>query len=891
MRDPLLDDWRRLVRLQAESQGQAIGDDILEELAFHFVDLYAEACERGESREEAYRIAISTLEGGAFSALTAAARARRPRPSRLPEPTSSRIGSFGNDFIFDARYTLRSMRRHPTFTALVVGILAIGIGATTAGFTVLDTVLLRGLPYPQADRLVRLKRVTAQDEGGTLSPADWRDYASRNAASMALAAYASWPLNLTGGGEPVRLRSVIVSGNFFDVMGQRPLGGRVIEEADDGPSAPRVVVLSHGLWAGRFARDAKTVGADIVLNGKPATVVGVMPPEFAVPSADTDLWMPMGLGADVLADRTSEWLSVVGRLRGDARLATAQAGLDVTASSLAAQFPKTNGGEHAVVRPLLDEIVGGVRRALWLGAIAVLIVLFASCANAANLLLARASVRRDEIALRAALGADPGRLARQLLVEGAVLAGAGGLVGIGVAWIFLRALVTLAEDRVPRLAQAHLSGEAVVISVLASAATALLFGGGAAWLLGRARLSGVNRTGAHRSTVSHRLGGVFLTSQVAFALMLVTGALRVAGSYAATNGIDPGFDVSDTLTLQLTLPRTRYPDSEAHVRFAERVREQITLVPGVTSAGVVSDLPFVGNQMHFATRIAAAGQPARDVQLGVRLADPGYFRTLKIPLLAGRYFDAADRGRATPVAVVNGTAQRLWGGTAMGQRVEVSGEASRQIVGVVGDIKHAGLHAEEGPVVYVPYAQKTLDFVNWMGIVVRGPGVTRFVSPIKSAIAEVDRDQPVYDVMAVGDYLARERAPYRFGLLVVGCLAGAAFALAMSGIYGLTAFIVGNRFRELGVRLALGAPRAEVVRLVLSQISAMLIVGSVIGLLGTLAMTGLLRAALSESSAHTFDAPAALGAVVILGVTSIAAALGPALRAGRIDPTVALRAE
>jgi predicted permease len=468
-----------------------------------------------------------------------------------------------------------------------------------------------------------------------------------------------------------------------------------------------------------------------------------------------------------------------------------------------------------------------------------------------------------------------------------VLAAAGGVAGIAAASTFLRAFVVLGADRLPRVEHAQLNPTAVAVSIVASLATAVLFGGGAAWLLGRAKVSRADRL---RSTAPHRLGGFLLAGQIAFALTLAAGALIVGRAYAATSRIDPGFDVSDTMTMQLTLPKARYPNSAAHARFVAQALEQIAEVPGVASAGVVSDLPFVGNHLNFVvlTDGDSSDRP-RESRLTVRPADPGFFSTLRIPLVNGRYFAPTDRSGDRPVAIVNRTAaDRLWNGAALNRRVHVTDDAPREVVGVVGDIKHAGLHANEGPVVYVPYAQKPFDFINWMGIVVRGTDVS--APPVKSAIARVDPNQPVHAVMSMEEYVARERAPYRLSALVVFALAGAAFVLALTGIYGITAFIVGRRFRELGVRLALGAAPSAVVLLVLRQILAMLIVGAIAGIAGTLMTARALHAAMPASPSGT-DPLVIAAAIAILGVMSLLAALAPALRAARIDPKVALQAE
>jgi predicted permease len=891
MPDPRRDDWTSLVRARAEAQGRDLSPDVVDELAGHLADAQSEARDRGQSDDEAHRAAMLVLDDAVFVELAARLRARHLAPSRLSERTGNRLGRLWSDLAFDVRYSLRTMRRSVGFSAVVIVILAIGIGASTAAFTVIDAVLLHALPYPRPDQLVVLERVTSQGDRGPLAPADWRDYASRNAASLALAAYASWPMNLTGGGEPVRLRSFIVSGNFFDVVGQSPLRGRGFAASDDTPSAPGVVMLAYGFWSRRFGGDPAALGTTVVVNGHPATIVGVMPPEFAVPNNDVDVWMPMGLSPEVLSDRASKWLSVVGRLRPDVRPSEAQAALSVTAAALAAQFPRTNTGERPSVTPLLEVIVGGVRRALWLGAAAVMVVLLVGCANVANLMLARATVRRDEMALRSALGAEPGRLTRQLLAEGGVLAAAGCVVGMAAAALFLRAFVVLGEGRVPRIEHAHLNTEAIVVSVLVSVFAVVLFGGGTAWLLLRCGRATASHHEGRRWTASSRLGGLLLAGQIAFAMVLLAGALLVARSYAATMRIEPGLDVSDTLTMRMTLPKSRYTDSAAHVRFVERALEQLAAVPGITSAGVISDLPFSGNQMRFPTELdPAVNEPARTLLVVVRLADPGYFRTTRVPLLAGRSFESTDRAGTDPVALVNRTAaERLWGSAAIDRHVRVSGDSRRRIVGVVGDTRHAGLRTAEDSVVYVPYAQKSFDFLNWIGIVVRGQEITASASRLKAAIAQVDPNQPVSDVMAMDEYVAKERAPYRFSSLVIGCLAGAAFVLAITGIYGLTTFIVGNRFREIGVRLALGASRAGVVLLVMRQIAAMLALGSIVGLAGSVTTVGLLRAAMFDSSGA--DPTVLAGAATLLVVTAFFAALGPALKAARIDPRVALQSE
>jgi predicted permease len=378
---------------------------------------------------------------------------------------------------------------------------------------------------------------------------------------------------------------------------------------------------------------------------------------------------------------------------------------------------------------------------------------------------------------------------------------------------------------------------------------------------------------------------------MAFALVLTSGALLIARSYVALFTIAPGFDVEDTLTMTLTLPKSGYANSAAHVRFVDRLIEEISGRPGVAGVGIVSDLPFVGNQMHFAVRPDATASPsARQVEVGVRLADPGYFSTLRIPLVDGRTFGHDDRASTPAVAIVNRTAAgSLFADRAIDHTVAITGEPSRTIVGIVGDIKHAGLQTDEGPVIYVPYAQKSFDFVNWIGVVIRGPGVSANATAVKAAVSAVDPTQPVADVMKMTDYLDRARAPYRFSSLVVGSLAAAAFVLALSGIYGLTGFLVGARLPELGVRLALGASAASVVALVLRQVSAFIGLGLGTGLLAAIGTARLLRSTIV--GVESLDPWPVAGAVMLLAAAGLTAGLAPALRAGRIDPTTALKSE
>ncbi len=880
-------DWIRLIR-ERTSAGTMLSDVVAAELAEHLEDTYTHAIRSGATDAQALKAAIAALDHVRLDELIC-----RPRTtlesSRLIDRIVPEPAPLLSDLGFDLRYALRSARRQPAFSLSVIAILAVGIGAATAAFSVINTVLWRALPYPDANQLVVLKHVTPAGEGRSHAAADWRDYAAQHADILDLAAYASWPMNLTGMGDPERLRSVIVSGNFFDVIGQPAAVGRATKLADDAPAAAAAVVISHGFWQRRFGGDQSAVGRSVVLNGRAATIVGVMPTDFAIPDPHVDVWMPMGLPPAVLDDRASEWLSLVGRLRRGVDVHRAQSQLETTSVALAARFPETNADERVIARALLDEMVGGVRRALWLGLLAVAFVLLGGCANAANLMIARATLRHDEIAIRSALGAEPLRIARQLLVESVMLAAAGAVLGVGAAIAFDRVFVALAAGRVPRIEHLHCDGAALVVAMSVAIASSLIVGGGAAWILIQRQGRGEPRNGG-RATRSTRVAALMLAGQVAFALILMAGAALVARAYIGTRAIDPGFDVSDTLTMQITLPRSRYATAAAHAQFADRVIRELSIVPGVTSAGVVSDLPFVGNALHFQVRsdtMTGDGEP-----MTVRPADEGFFKTLRLTPVAGRVFSAQDHRNGAPVAILNrSAARRLAGREQVGGRVVIAGELPRTVIGVVGDIRHGGLHADEGPVVYVPFPQNTFDFLNWMGIVVRGTNMASAMVGARAALARVDRDQPLSAVRTMSAYVDEQMAPYRFSALLVFVLAMAALILAATGVYGLTAFIVGRRTRELGIRLALGATRWRVIRLVLRQILIVVALGSGIGL-ATAALTNtLLQTVLADAPTLAANAGAlASGWLLLIAIVAIAAVF-PALRAARIDPRSALQAD
>ena len=591
------------------------------------------------------------------------------------------------------------------------------------------------------------------------------------------------------------------------------------------------------------------------------------------------------------ADRASEWLHAVARLRPHASIEQANAEATALAAALAETYPNTNANESVALVPLLDHVVGRVRPALFIITAAVFVVFLVTCLTVANLFLARASTRQQEMAVRMALGADRWRLVRQVLAESSVLTVLAGLAGLALSSALVRALSVLAGSRVPRLDGVTIEWPTVLAVTAASALVLVCCSVAAMAAVTSSTADPFMRTGA-RVIRSTRWRPALVTIQVALSFVLVTAALLLGASYVEMQRIATGFSSADVLSLQVTLPRQKYADSAAHARFADAVTEALSTAPGVLSVGVVNDLPFAGNQMSFAIARdgvgSDAGPPPRAT---VRFASPGYFRTLQVPIVSGRLFAPDDRADRERVVVINeSAARRYWDGDAVGQRVRI-GESPAwwHVVGIVADSRHAGLQRDEGPVVYAPYAQKPFDFINWMGVLVRGPSPETLVRSVKARLQEVDPQQPAYDVMVLDEYLARERAPYRLNSWLVSTLAALALGLAVAGVFALVAYDAAARRQEFGIRLALGATRSQVLSNLLVYTLKFVMLGAAFGAIGAVFATRALTALLYNMTPTDPRILATVVVTVVMG--AVAAALGPALRAARTDPATTLRAE
>lgn len=807
-----------------------------------------------------------------------------------------------SNVLSDFRYALRMLGRHRGFTAVVLLTLTLGITANTAIFSVVDAVLLRPLPYADAGRLVM---VWNRDERGSRGPLavgellDWRRE-SRSFSYMAALDFGSF--NLTGTGDPERLRGARVSADLFPLLGVRPLVGRWPRADEDRPGAPRVVLLSHALWQRRFGADPNLVGRTVRLDDESWTVIAVMPAGFDFPAQVVgerlDLWVPIAFSAETAADRAVHRLGAVGRLAPAVGLAGARSELGAVAARTArkAGVAAAEAPEGSVeLVPLRDQLAGSVRRPLLLllGAVATLLLI--ACGNIAGLLLARAVDRQGEMSLRAALGAGPERLLRQLATESLTLALLGSALALLLAPSAIRAVVALAPADLPGLATVRLDSAVLLFTVALGIVTGVIFGLAPAWQVLR-RASFVALQHGARSVAGGRAWtrGVLLAGEVALTSALLVVAVLLVDSFRQLTQIAPGFQASGAMTAYVALPPARYPDAAARAGVAEELLASARALPGVSAAGLGRYLPMAGGNAFFdVTLEGTAGEPPRETAAYWRVTSPGYFAALGIPLRRGRDFHAGDRDGAPGVAIVSETmARRLWpGASPLGRRLKVAGLNEEapwlEVVGVAGDVRHLGLDRETTPEVYVAWAQSPSSFFT---LVLRTDGdPLPLAAPLRAAVAAIDPSLPLADVRPMAQVVARSVAPSRFRTLLVGIFAALALALAATGTYGLLAHGVAARTREIGVRVALGAHPLGIARLVMGSVARLTAIGLAVGAAGGFAVGGSLAGLLF--GVDRFD-PLPYGATTLLvAVVALVASAVPLRRAFRIGPAIALRAE
>jgi putative ABC transport system permease protein len=799
--------------------------------------------------------------------------------------------------ITDLRYAFRQLIRSPGFAAVTILTLALGIGACTAIFSVVNAVLLRPLDYPDPARLVVIRETQLPDfPEFSVSPPNYLDWEKQTRSFENLAAYSGSRVNLTGDGEPQQLIGVKATAHYFDVYGIKPALGRTFLPEEDAPGKNHVVVLSYPFWQRVFGGATDVVGRPIQLNGEPYTVVGVAPLGFGIASK-VDAWMPMAFEPKETANdnRGAHYLSVAGRLRPGVMVAQAEAELKVLAAQLATQYPDSNKGWGIFMMPLQDYSVRDVRAVLYTLLGAVGCVLLIACANIANLLLARATARHREISIRAALGASRARLVRQLLTESVLLALCGGLAGILLARWGLDALLALAPANLPRVTDIHLDTGVLGFSLALSVITGLVFGIAPAWLAARADVNEALKQGSRGSTeggARGRLRSALVVVEVTFALMLLGGAGLLARSFMQLAHVDPGFAPENATLLRLSLPQKKYALPEQQTAFADALLERLKTLPGVQAAGLTHSMPLVGDYvLGFNIEGRPAIAPSDLPNTNYYAVTPEYFRAMGIRLVRGRIFTTRDDAKAPRVAIINETLarQHFSNEDPIGKRINITNgpDTWREIIGIVGDIKQYGVDKPTSNQSYEPFAQVPFSSLN---VVIRtsGPSPALF-GAIRPTVYAVDKDQPIGAIRPLEEIMADSIARQRFAMTLLTVFSLVALVIAAVGIYGVMAYSVVQRTGEFGIRLALGAQQRDVLRLVLAQGGKLVGLGLLIGLVATLAASRAMGSMLFNTSAQD---PLTLAAItLLLGAVALVACLLPASRATKVNPIEALRAE
>jgi putative ABC transport system permease protein len=807
----------------------------------------------------------------------------------------------------DIRYAFRMLLKRPSFTVIVVLTLALGIGANTTIFSAIDAVLLNPLPYKDPERLMVVWETYKQlgpemwdrNEAAIGNFLDWR---SRNQSFDQLGALFDTDMNLTGVGEPQRIKSVVATTNFFQVLGVQPMLGRSFSPESETPGSPFTAIISHELWQRQFGSDPGLINKSLTLNGHQVEVIGVMPPGFELQfpiSVHVDMWVPFVIDvADPdYHDRRNNFLYTVGRLKQGVSQEQAQAEMKLIASQLQQQYPETNADRGVRVVSLHKQVVGNVESYLYMLFAAVGFLLLIACANVAGLLLARVTARQREVAVRMALGASRWRLIRQLLTESVIFSALSGALGLLLAYGGVKLLVALTPSEVPRLHEIGLHVPVFLWTLAISVVTGLLFGLAPALQASRPDVNAALKESSGRNPGSIQgssLRNLLVVSEVAVALLLLVGAGLMTKSFLRLQQVDPGFDATNVVSMNIALPTSKYRTQQLN-NFYDQLFERIRNLPGVKSVGGINPLPLGGTNISLSVLVEGAPAVALTDRpsVGVRVVTPGYFQTMSIPILKGRPFTEQDRDNTPNVILVNeALASRFWPNQdAVGKRLDFEEDSGKQvwreIVGVVGNVKHKALATEVMPEAYFPYKQGP---ENFMGLVVRtASDPVSMIPAIRNQVLSIDKDQPVSDIMTMEQRLAKSVASSRFVMLLLGSFSVLALGLAAVGIYGVMSYLVTQRTQEIGVRMALGAQKRDVLKLVVRRGMVLATVGTVIGLIASLALTRLMRSLLFEVT-PTDWLTFVITSVVLLTVALLACYI-PARRATKVDPLVALRYE
>ena len=797
----------------------------------------------------------------------------------------------------DLRYGARLLVRAPGFSLVAIIALAIGIGANTAIFSVVYTLLLQRLPYRDADRLaVVWEHNTVRDrKSNVVGPANFIHWREMNQVFEDLAAVSmTYSVTATGSGDPEELQAQSISAELFQILGVAPALGRGFIPAENVPGT-RSVVISDRLWRRRFGGDPGILERPMISQGTPFTVVGVMPRGFSFLDKSVDVWLPIGFTAQSRTPRGRS-LMVVGRLKPDVTAARAQLDMTRVSANLTEMFPAFNTGWTSRVVLIREQLTGDVRPALIVLAAAVAFVLLIACANVANLLLARATARQRELAVRAALGAGRARLVRQLLAESLVLSGIGGFCGLLLAWWALGLLRAVVAERLPiqRLEMVGIDPYVLLFTLAASLICGLVFGAVPALTASGSTLTDSLKDGGRSGSGSRgkRTRSAFVIVEVALALVLLVGAGLLLRSFVRLLDRSPGFDASRTITMRITLPQTRYGGDGQRAQFLDRFFQQVDALPGVQASGAISFLPLTG--LGAATSMQIVGQPVppqgQEPVTDVRVITHGYLKTMGVPLLKGRLFNEHDASDARGRVVINETmALKHWPGEdPIGKRVRIAWDSLEdEVIGVVGDVRHAGLDGEIRPMTYWPYARNPY---GTMTVTVRTAGdPNRIVTSISGLVRQLDPELALANVKTMDEVVSDSVAQRRLTMSLLTIFAGAALLLAAVGIYGVIAYSVTERTQEIGIRMALGAQRGAVLRMVMTQALVLAVTGIAVGGGGALLLTRLMEGLLFEVTPAD---PLTFGVVSgILAAVALLASYVPGRRATQVDPVIALRAE
>jgi putative ABC transport system permease protein len=903
-----MSDWheavdRRLATLGIPPLRRA---DILEEVTAYLQDRYEELRSAGCTADDARRLALADLDTDRFARELATIETRAPLD--LP-PLGSRRSTMMSTVWQDLAYAVRSLRKSPGIAVIVVATLALGIGANTAIFSVADAVMLRPFAYPDVARIVALNERSRAGQDMSIAWPTFNDWLEQNQAFEHLGVYRSIAVNFTGGEQAERLSGAVVSSGVFGAMGIAPLAGRAFGSAEDQPGASRVVIISERLWRSRFNADQGSLGRTLTLNNEPHTVIGIMPIGMRFPSRTTDLWLPIGLVVSTFPTSRGAHPGLFGiaRLKPGQTFERAAADMDTVARRIEQQHPDTNKDVAVAMTPYYEQIVRNIRPTLFVLLGAVGFVLLIACASLANLMLARSEQRQRDIAVRRALGADRWRIVQQLLTESLMMSFLGGALGVLLAYWMLRLFVASQPTSIPRIDLVGVDVRVLGFAVILAVSTGIFFG-----LVPALRGSNPDVVSALKQSArgailapSTRLRSLLVVGQVAMALVLLVGAGLMIRSFAHLMAIEPGFDPENVVTMRITLPPAKYADRDRWIAFHESLIQRIGAIPGVTAAGLNSAVPLEGGGSE--SGVVVEGRPLPGpgqvpTMCLFQAATADYHRAMGIRLVKGRFFSSADQTSSSPVAIVDETlvARLFPNEEPLGRRIAFEFHGTREnptivwreIVGVVGHVRHYGLASGPPYVqVYTPVTQLPTYFSPRrpaMAVVARTALTPEAVTgSIRRELVAIDRDIPVYGIQPMQQYLSQSTEQPRLSMMLLSGLAALALVLAVVGIYGVVSYSVAQRTQEIGVRVALGATRRDILRLVVRQATLLVLVGVAIGIGAALTMSSVVRTMLYQVSPRDPMTFAAIA--LILTTVGVLASVVPARRAVRIDPIVALR--